>query len=316
MKRLGSFLLALLLIFTCAIPFAFAQDRYEQVMDTTNDGGKLTARFMYLGSKEVNDKSGDSTILTSPDGKIMVLDGGNPQAAEYVIKALDTMGVSKIDYLVASHPHVDHVGGFAALIDQYEIGQIYTSYLVYEDSSHYKAYISKIQEKGVEHILLAEGDSFSFGEDVQVEVFHPGKEFAYPEKFPEGSTQFINNNSLVLKFTYNQSTFLFSGDLYTTGEKEVAEKYGEALKSDVHKVNHHGDKTSSSKTWRDAVDMKIAVIMHDAIADMQITNKYNRDDSTMYHTFMDGTVKVSTEGNGEYEVLTERERVTDMFDKK
>ncbi len=313
-KRFIGFLLMVLLLFSTTL-LVIAQDGYEQVMDRREDEGKLTARFLWLGETGVKEKSGDSTILTSPEGKVMVIDGGHPSVGEEVVKALHTMGISKIDYLVASHPHIDHVGGFPALIENFEIGALYTSKVTYDSSSYYNAYLNATKEKGLNHIFLEEGDEIAFGENVIVDIFHPGKEIVYPDDYPEKSTTFLNNHSLVMKFTYEDSTFLFAGDLYTGGEKEVVAKYGEKLKSDVHKVNHHGANTSSSKKWRDAVDMKIAVMIHEGIADIEIGKRYNKNESTLYHTLLDGTVKVSTTGNGEYEVLTEKERETEMFDK-
>ena len=79
-------------------------------------------------------------ILTSPDGKIMVLDAGHPQATQYIIAALDAMGVKKIDYLVASHPHIDHIGGMAALMDRYEVGIHYSTEL-WHTTNTYKGYV-------------------------------------------------------------------------------------------------------------------------------------------------------------------------------
>ena len=316
MKRRIVRLLLALILFMTVFSFALGEKGYELVMNTSEDKGKLTVRFLWLGETGVKEKSGDSSILTSPDGKVMVIDAGHPSAGKEVIKALKAMGISKIDYLVASHPHIDHVGGFPEVINNFEIGALYTSKVTYDSSSYYNAYLKTAKEKGLEHIFLEEGDQIAFGEKVVVDIYHPGKEIIYPEDYPEKSTTFLNNHSLVMKFTYEDSTFLFAGDLYTGGEKEVVAKHGEKLKSDVHKVNHHGANTSSSKKWRDAVDMKIAVMIHEGIADVEIIKRYNKNESTLYHTLLDGTVKVATVGDGNYEVTAEKKRETDMFDKK
>ncbi len=316
MKKRLALLLALFLFATVFSFGALGEDRYSQIAATAQDEGSLTARFIDLGEQTAKDKPGDSTILTSPEGKVMVLDAGHPEAVHHVIKMLDAMGVTKIDYLVASHPHIDHIGGFPELIKKYEIGALYTSKVTYDSSSYYRAYLKAAEEKGLEHVYLQEGDQFQFGEQVKVEIFGPGEEIIYPERYPEGSTQFLNNHSLVMKFTFGESTLLFSGDLYTKGEGDVVRKYPEALKSDVHKINHHGIDTSSSKKWRDAVDMKIAVAMNDGISNLALINRYNKGNSTAYHTLVDGSVKVSTQGDGEYQVLTQKERETDLLNKK
>ena len=84
--------------------------------------------------------------------------------------------------------------------------QVYTSELEYP-TSHYRNYMEVLERTNTPQIILAEGDSFQFGEHVLVEVLHPPKDIEYYQGYPEGSTQFINNRSLVLKLTYQDSTF-------------------------------------------------------------------------------------------------------------
>ena len=141
-RRIGILVLALMLILSLNV-FAEKADRYEQVFDASQDAGKLTARFLQLTTRS-DDKSGDCTILTSPDGKVMVIDAGNPSTFVDVDNALKALGITRIDYLVASHPHVDHIGSFAQLIYAYEIGAVYTSEIEYP-TSHYRRYMEAIE---------------------------------------------------------------------------------------------------------------------------------------------------------------------------
>src|SRR5690554_3880683 len=297
---------ALVLCLVLAVSaFAAAEetvDRYNEIFDSSQDAGKLTARFLKLTTRS-DDKSGDSTILTSPDGKIMVIDAGNPSTYPDVDRALKALGVTKIDYLVASHPHVDHVGSFAQLIYNYEIGAVYTTELVYP-TSHYNNYMRAIKEMEVPHIILAEGDTLMFGDSVFIEILHPAPGIEYYEGYPDNSTQFVNNHSLAMKFTFGESTFFFGGDLYTAAERELVERYGDKLQSDVMKVNHHGAATSSTKRFRDAVNPKIAVMMHDAIAELRIYQAFKRLGAETFVSSIDGAVLVSTEGDGNYHVMS------------
>lgn len=311
LKRALALTLSLLLLCAAALG---ETTRYGEVFDAQGDAGRLTVRFLWLGPQVAEDKPGDAMILTSPDGKVMVLDAGHPQAADYVTTALDAMGVTRIDYLVASHPHIDHIGGFPTLLSRYEVGEIYTSALTYEASSYYRNFLAAMEEKGVEPIVLQEGDSFSFGAEVTVDVFNPPGEIVYPDRYPEGATQFINNQSLALKFTYGESTVLLAGDLYAGAEREVAERWGEALDCDVMKANHHGSNTSSSLAWRNAVSPQISIITSDTIEDLNIAKKLAKDGQQMYHTLLDGCIRVSTPGDGVYRVLTEKDRNTTLFD--
>jgi competence protein ComEC len=305
-RRFHAIVLCLVLILSSSIMAEKIEDRYHQIFEAAQDVGRLTARFIKLTTRS-DDKSGDCAILTSPDGKVMVIDAGNPSTFSDVNTALKTLGVKRIDYLVASHPHVDHVGNFAKLIDVYQIGGVYTSELVYPNK-HYHNYMAAIKRTKTPHIILTEGDTFKFGDKVQVEVFHPAPGIKYYDGYPAQSTQFVNNLSLVMKITYGESSFLFGGDLYVSGEQEVVERYGNRLHADVFKVGHHGDATSSSKAYRNAISPKIAVMMHDAIADLNVYRKYRREGAATYVTSIDGCVLVSTAGDGKYTVVTQYDR--------
>ena len=313
-KHLISLLLTSLLIITLFSPATKASgegDRFSRVFDASQDTGKLTARYLKM-TDERGEKSGDATVLTSPDGKIMLLDAGLPESAGQVISALEAMGVEKIDYLVASHPHIDHIGGFAQIIQRFEIGALYSSAVEYP-TVYVGNYLSEAKSRGIEHIILSEGDTFYFGGEVQVEVFHPQLDITYYEGYPDNSTQFINDLSLVLRLSWKGSSFLFGGDLYASAERALAEKYGDRLQSDVFKVGHHGAATSSSKPYREAIAPKIAVMINNRIDDIGIYQRYSKKSIDTYHTLLDGSVKISTVGDGVYEVLTQQDRATDFL---
>ncbi len=310
MRRLLS---AILVAFMCllTVSVGIAETRYDEVFDTSQDAGMLTARFLSLLSPD-GEKSGDATILISPDGKVMVLDAGEPECAGQVVDALKALGINRIDYLVASHPHVDHIGSFARLMQEFTVEAVYTSHVAYP-TSHVAAYEAEIQKQGIPHFFLAEGDTFSFGEHVTAEVFHPTDEITYYEGYPENSTQFVNDLSLLIRFAYQDSSMLFGGDLYTTIERSIVEKYGQRLKSDVFKVGHHGAATSSAKPYRDAISPKIAVMMSHGLSDLGIYQKYRKAGTETYITYFDGSISVSTPGDGTYKVVTEKDRATDFL---
>ncbi len=312
--KTGKRLLALVLILCLWCVGALSEDvRYAEVYDTSNDAGRLTVRYVWLGPQTGDDKPGDCMILTSPDGKVMVLDAGHPQSTQYIIDALDAMGIEKIDILVATHPHIDHIGGMAALMDRYEIGIHYSTEL-WHTTNTYKGYLAAIERNRINQVYLHEGDTFMFGDSVTVYVYNPEADIAYYDGYPQSGTQFMNNHSLVLKFVYGDSSFLMAGDLYTTGEQDIVKRWGDALHADVIKANHHGLDTSNSPKWRKTVTPEITVITNDLLGSVAVAEKYCRNGKQMYHTFLDGDVRVSTAGDGEYEVVTGKDRQTDYFD--
>lgn len=307
LRRLSALILALVLVLAFTALAEERADRYDQVFDATQDAGKLTARFLKLTTRS-DDKSGDSTIITSPDGKVMVVDAGNPSTFLDIDNALKALGITEIDYLVSSHPHVDHVGSFAQLIYAYDVGAVYATEVEYP-TSHYHNYMQAIEETSTPLVILAEGDTFMFGEHVLVEIFHPAPGIEYYEGYPDSSTQFINNLSLLMKLTYGDSSFLFAGDLYTAAERDIATRYGEGLKSGVLKVPHHGAGTSSSRPFREAVSARVAVMMSDAIEELRVYRNYSNAGADTYITSIDGAVMVSTPGDGEYTVISQFDRV-------
>ena len=312
MRRVSVLVLALIVVLSVTVLAEERVDRYDQVFDSTQDAGRLTARFLQLITRS-DDKSGDSTILTSPDGKVMIVDTGNPSTFIDIQNALEAMGVTRIDYLVASHPHIDHIGSMAQLIYAYDIGAVYTTEVEY-NTSHYRSYMEALAATETPHIILSEGDTFMFGEHVLVEVFHPAPGIEYYEGYPDGSTQFINNLSLLMKLTYGDSSFLFSGDLYTAAEREIAARYGDKLRSGVLKVPHHGAGTSSSKPFREAIGAQVAVMMSDAIEELRIYRNYSKAGTDTYITSIDGAVAVSTTGDGEYTVISQFDRINSILD--
>ncbi len=294
MKRIGALLLALAMLLSAAMA---EDDRYAQLFDTSNDGGKLTIRFLDLGPMANWDRPGDSMIITSPDGKTMLLDTGNYTATDYVRNALDAMGITHLDCILISHPHTDHMDGLPAIMDEYGADIVYTSNVAWEYG---------LNRWETEHIILHEGMQFRFGGHVTVDVYNPPAEIVYPEA-PDGiyGDAFYNDLSLALKFTYGASAVMLAGDLYTAGERQVVERWGaDALDCDVMKANHHGASTSSSNVWLDAVSPQISVVMRDMVADQARLRKLEKRGEA-YHTLHNGNIRISTVGDGSYEVFIE-----------
>ncbi len=292
MKRLLAFLLTMMLLLSAGT--LAEEDRYGALFDTANDAGQLTIRFLDLGPKVSWDRPGDSMILTSPDGKTLLLDTGNSTATGYVTGALDAMGVTHLDYILISHPHSDHVNGLYAILDQYGADIVYTSNFAHD---------YQLNDYGVTHIRLHEGDSFSFGGQVRVDVYNPPEEIAYPEQDDYYGDRFYNDHSLALKFTYGTSTVMLAGDLYMSAEREIVERWGDALDCDVMKANHHGGDTSSCAEWLEAVSPNITVFTCDTLAG-KAYRKIQKT-SAVYHTLFNGCVRIRTPGDSTYEVYTE-----------
>lgn len=311
-SKMLALLLACMMIFTGCQSGADSQtneagevDRYNEIVDMKAIEGKMAVYFLDLEvSEDATDKSGDCTLLISPDGKVMLIDAGHTECGGAITDFLKELGITKIDYLVATHPHIDHIGGMPKVINSFEIGTHYRTEVEYTTQTYYN-YVDAVEGAAIPVEYVHEGDSFMFGEKVKVEVFNPEEEIVYPDNFPEGSTQFLNNSSLLLKFTYGESTFLFGGDLYLSQEKDLVDEYGTLLDVDVAKANHHGDDTSNCSAWVKAVLPQIVVGMGDDIGAMDIYERYVKREATYYHTFCDGYVRIIADDADNFEVTSQ-----------
>ena len=314
-KRLLSLLSAFMLLFAlCGCekekePQGDPKDYHAALIDRTGKEGMLSAYYIYTweglenpGSSDPYIHAGDSTLLISPDGKTMLIDNSNYNCGDNVADFLREMGVKTIDYLVCSHPHADHVGGFRNILAEFEVKAAYMNGDETTGSNN-RNLRKDLAAKGVPITTLWEGDTFDFGSSIRVEVMNPPKDYAFSDDVEQA-----NNGSVVMKLTYGTSTFLFSGDLYAKQERTLVTKLGDWLDVDVCKINHHGFATSSTDEWIAAVDAKIAVGMCEYIPTPLVPYKFNKSGAIAFHTAMDGTVAVHTPGDGTYQIQTEHLR--------
>jgi competence protein ComEC len=290
-------------------------DRSAQVLGQAPERGKLTGYFFKLTlaqDSSTDEKSGDSALLVSPEGQTMLIDSGSPDCYSQVSGYLETLGIRRLDYVVATHPHIDHIGSMAEILARFSVGRLYMSRLVYP-TSIYAGLMSAAKRLNVPVSYLQEGSVLSFGDSVAVKVLNPEPEIIYYEGYPANSTQFINNHSLVLRFGFGAATMLFMGDLYSSGEAELMQKYGPELKADLVKAGHHGSDTSSSKSFIKAVSPKIVVMTHDRLASLAVYKNYRKAQAAVYLTALDGCVKVSVDSGGSWSTVTQFDRLSDFL---
>lgn len=272
-------------------------DLYGEIIHAPEEG-KLTIYFLDLSVKPgASDKSGDATVIILPDGKVMMIDGGHPDSSADSLKFLSDLGIGKIDYFILTHPHIDHIGGFPAIAEKHEIGEVFQVDVRHETNT-YRAYLEALETHALPVRNLKRGDELMFGEEVSAFVFNPPEGVVYPPNFPANSTQFLNDNSLVIKFTWGKSSLLMGADIYLTRERDIVDLYGEALHSLAAKANHHGNDTSNSPRWIRSVRPELIVSMDDIMGDMSVYNNYKRGGAAYYHTFLDGIVKVIMDKEG------------------
>ena len=203
---------------------------------------------------------GDAAVIETPSGKIIVIDAGDSTAkngdmGEKVIAPfLRRRNIRRIDILLLTHPHNDHISGAIFLLKQFPVG------LIVENGrgAEHKRMKQIRQEAEKRHIAIrcaARGDMLDFGADVAAQVLSPacGADFGKRE----------NAYSLVVRVAFQKTAFLFTGDAQGDAEKAML-KSGQNLACDVLKVGHHGHKSSSIPDFLNAARPRYAVISVDA----------------------------------------------------
>ena len=235
---------------------------------------------------------GDSLFLQMPNGQTMLVDTGEYEYWNRLDHYLNELKVNKIDALVATHPHSDHIGSMQSVINHYEIGQLYMP-KVSHTSKTYENLLKTVQKHNMRIVALkgAKGQTIDLDPNVSIKVLAP-----ISDQYED-----LNNYSAVLQIEYKNVSFLLTGDAENVSEREMVDQYGKALKSDVLKVGHHGSNSSSKSYFLEAVQPKYALIS------CQQNNEYNHPHektisrlnkikAEIFRTDLSGSIALTTDG--------------------
>lgn len=280
--------------------------RTEQIFDKAADQDQLTIRYFYLAGDQL---MGDSFLIVSPDGKTMLVDAGLPQAGPQVVDYLNKLGIDSLDIALNTHPHIDHIGGFATVAKEKQIQSFYMVNLPYTQSSAYNNAMGPLEAKKVPIKTLEEGEVFNLGEYVRFEVLSPPKD-ALPGVVKTFSAQEINDYSMVLRMTYGERSYLFTADIYKHREIELANSpWKEKLKSDMMDIPHHGsESTSSSEQFLQAVSPQIVIMSQNLFQSPNLLERLEKKGAKVYSTGMHGNIMLRSDGKT-MSVTTEKDWV-------
>jgi len=200
---------------------------------------ELAIHFLDVGQ-------GDAAIVLC-DGAAMMIDGGESKYSQFIYSYLrKTLGLEYLDVMIASHPHADHVGGLSAALNACIVGVLYTSETDYPTKA-WNNVMKYAEAQGTPVVIPMPGDIFDLG-GAEVEILGP---LWYSNN--------TNDLSLIMRITYGNTSFLFTGDAEWDEEHDLVDA-GVDLKADVLKVCHHGSNSSSTYVFLRAVAPKYAVI--------------------------------------------------------
>ncbi|HHX69908.1 MAG: ComEC/Rec2 family competence protein [Miniphocaeibacter sp.] len=208
----------------------------ENLADNINSD--LEVHFIDVGQ-------GDSTLLISKEESILI-DGGERHASSKVVSYIEKLGIEEIDYVIATHPHSDHISGLVGVINKFKVKNIIRNEEEV-NSKIYESFVNSYTNKNINVIIPKVGDNFEFGE-ANFKIVGPT---AY--NFD------TNNNSLAIKVNHGKNSLLFTGDAEKIEESTLMYT-GEEIDAKILHVGHHGSRKASSEEFLKEVNPEYGII--------------------------------------------------------
>ena len=260
----------------------------EENKDKAKDLGSIKIHYIDVGQ-------GDCELIHVGNAA-MLIDAGNAEDGDNIVRYIKDQGIKKLDYLILTHPHADHIGGAKDVVNALEIDKIIMP-KVSHNSKTFEELLLAIKAKGLEITSPIPGHDYKLGE-ASFNILAPNS----------SSYDNLNNYSVVTKVNLGKTSFLFAGDAESASENETISA-GFDLKSDILKVGHHGSNTSTSKQFLKAVNPKYAVISCGK------GNKYGHPTQATLNNLAASSVEIyRTDDSGTIIATSDGERIS--FDKK
>lgn len=255
-----------------------------------NVDGNLQIHFIDVGQAD--------SILIKQDNNYMLIDGGNNEDGDMLVKYLKEQGVEKLDYIIATHPHEDHIGGLDDVLNEFDTDLVLmpdkiTTTKTFEDFLLAIKNRQDIKNKNGENVTLKKvpklEEKYNLG-NASFVIYAPNSS-SYDE---------LNDYSIVIKLSFGNNAFLFTGDAEKLSEKEMLDKNYD-LKADVLKIGHHGSSTSTSDEFLEAVSPKYAVLSVGEdnsynLPKKTVMDKFKNNNIPVYRTDEQGTIILNSDG--------------------
>ena len=271
LKRIASISILILLIVLLALISNITDKKFEYIVDES----KFQIIYFDVGQA-------DSTLIMN-NGKTTLIDGGNDSDGDDLVKYIKSQKISKIDTVIATHLHADHIGGLDDIIDNFDIGTVYMPDTINTDKQ-VEEFLYAMERKKLNYEVPEVGEKFKNGlADCEVMAI-------------DNKAKDLKNSSIVIQMNYLEQRYLFMGD----SEKEV-ENSRDWNKVNALKVGHHGSNTSSTERFLNQIRPEFAIISvglnnkyhHPST---EILNRFKSLNTSIYRTDEDGSLLLESDG--------------------
>lgn len=243
---------------------------------------KLVVHYIDVGQ-------GDAELIQFK-GKNILIDAGPNDSRDKFMTYLKRTGVKKLDYIIATHPHEDHIGNMDDVIKEFDVGE-FIAPKVSANTKSFEWMLKNLKKKGLKITTAKAGLKLNLDKNINCELLAPNK-----DKYEN-----TNDYSAVLKVTYGNNKFLFTGDAESLSEKETLRAKSDVT-ADVLKFGHHGSRTSSSKEFLLKVKPKIGIVSCGkgnkyGHPHKETLKKIKDMNIKIYRTDIDGNIILTSDGN-------------------
>ena len=259
-------------------PSASSQSGSRAPSDTAQDSTNVTIKFIDVGQ-------GEAILIALPE-KTMLIDAGPTGSAPKIEQVLQELGRDKIDYLVATHPDEDHIGGMAGVISNTQIGTIYAPNKT-NNTATYRKFLTAIRDNNLQITLAEAGTVIDQTDAYKLEILWPTKDANFPD---------TNDYSIIIKLTVGTKTFLFTGDAPTNAILDANPGH-----IDVLKLSHHGSRTGTTEQLVRKLSPTYAVLSY-ALDNsyghpmQSVLNALHKHSVEVWGTGANGTITITCDG--------------------